>query len=317
MMAERVTQFLFAISLIVANPLLAQQVPIDSGEPEWLRVSDTDIETRPTTSISHEADVGFSYSGEMGVDQGTRDLGDQDAFNSYVNYTAAFPIHESIQARVGFSWDRYSFGAPSATPLPDTLQQTSLNIGFDIELADKWLMRLEAAPGIYSDFEDISLTDVNVPVILGFSYFVNSELQWFFGVSADFRREIPILPGVGVRWQFAEDWTLMFLLPKPQLQYQIHPAVTAYVGADLKGGNYAVSKDFGTDIGQPNLDNEVVEYLEARLGGGVNYKLHPAVTVGVEAGAVMFRQYDFQDDDLTLQSDEPVPYGAISLKATF
>ncbi len=287
-------------------------------EPSWMQVDEEkDTTSKKTAAVGHEASAGISYSGNGNIKQGNRSLGDADSIHNHVNYVATFRVTEKIHGRAGFDWDRHSFGLPDGTPLPNTLQQTSLRLGFDAELSDKWVMRLEASPGIYSDFQDISGKDFNAPVILGFSYFVNSRLQWVFGLSADFRREIPVLPGAGVRWQFADDWTLNFILPNPKLEYQIDPTLSIFIGADLLGGTYAVSEKQGNGIGQPNLNNEIIEYTEARVGGGLEYKFHPAVSLQAEAGAVVYRKFSYENENLNVKADEPVPYGAISVKATF
>jgi len=286
-------------------------------EPAWLQVDESDVQSSPVSRIGHEASAGFSYSTGSRHKQGNRSLGDTDSFNTNLSYTAVIPTTDSIHSRIGFTFDRFDFGGTGGDPIPDTLQQTSLNIGFDVELSDKWIMRIEAAPGIYSDLEDISITDFNVPVIVGFSYIVDANLQWVFGISADFRRDIPVLPGAGVRWQFADDWVLNFIFPKPRLEYSFDPAWTVYVGGEVKGGSYAYGKREGTRIGQPQLDNEIVEFMEARLGGGLEYKINPAVGIHAEGGAVVFRQFNFEDDDLTVHASQPAPYVSIGLKANF
>jgi len=309
----RITKLLsvFALLVTLALPAGAQD------EPAWLQVNEDDLQPRKASKVGHEADASFSYAGDANVKQGNRTLGELDSFHSSVNYVATFPLSETIHGRAGFTWDRHSFGLPGGSLLPNTLQQTSLNLGFDAELGDKWIMRFEVSPGIYSDFQDISAKDFNIPIILGFSYLVDSKLQWVFGLSADFRREIPVLPGVGVRWQFADNWTLNAIFPQPKLEYQIDESLMVYLGADLKGGSYAVEENFGNSIGQPELNNEIVEYMEARAGVGVGYKIHPSVTLNAEAGGVFYRSFDYANEDLTIKSSEPAPYGAISISAQF
>lgn len=286
-------------------------------EPAWLQVDESEVQTRTSTKIGHEASVGFSYSFGSEHKQGNRSLGDTSSYNTHVDYTAIIPATDSIHSRVGFSFDRFGFGGTGSDPIPSVLQETSLNLGFDAELSDQWVMRFEVSPGIYSDLEDISITDFNVPVVLGFSYIVDARLQWVFGISADFRRDIPVLPGAGVRWQFADEWTLNLIFPKPRLEYQFDESFMLYVGGEVKGGTYAYGKKEGTRIGQPNLDNEIIEFMEARVGGGLEYKFNPAVGVHVEGGAVVFRRFTFEDDDLTVHASEPSPYVAVGLKATF
>jgi hypothetical protein len=286
-------------------------------EPAWLQVDEKDVQTRPASGVGHEASTGFSYSGGAKLKQGNRSLGDTDSYNAYLNYTATIPVTDSVHGRLGVAFDRFGFGGQGLDPIPEVLQQTALTVGFDVELSDKWVMRFEAAPGIYSDLEDISFKDFNVPVILGFSYIVDANLQWVFGVSADFRRDFPVMPGAGVRWQFADQWTLNFIFPRPRLEYQIDPSLMLYVGGEVKGGTYAVGEKEGTRVGQPNLNNEIVEYTEARLGGGIEYKVHPAVAIHAEGGAVVYRNFSYEDDDLSIHASEPAPYFSVGVKASF
>src|SRR5215831_6090565 len=51
--------------------------------------------------------------------------------------------------RIGGDWERFSFGFPALTPLPNTLQSTGLVVGLDTQLSDSILVRFEAQPGVY------------------------------------------------------------------------------------------------------------------------------------------------------------------------
>ena len=312
--------FLMVSALLTWNALSADPI---SAQPEWMKTSVKPRKAEPGISSEFEADS--SYVGNSMLKQGSAKKGDMDGeLQNSVNYVASIPAGDGWRLRVGAAYERYDFGLPAASFLPDHFQSTNAVIGADVNLSDKWLMRLELHPGVYSDFRNVRVDDLNIPAIVGFSYLVNSRLQWFLGLGIDPRfgvsmrnfMDSPVFPGVGVRWQFADDWTLMALLPKPEIQYKINEQWEAFAGAELMGGNYRMNDHFGDQVGRQDLNNEMLSYREIRTGLGLRYKFHPAFTAELNGGYVVDREFRFGGRDLTLHTD-PAPYGALQLKANF
>lgn len=330
MKTSRFLSPLLAAVLLFAGAfsLCAQPLESDPSSSEFvtspeLRFDDVDpgdsdpyFEEAVPQTINHEAETHFSFATPSTLSQGNRDIGDMTSSHAQIRYVASIPVSEGIILRSGLNWDRFSFGVPDGAPMPNTLQSLNTIIGADIELSDNWLMRIDLDPGLYSDFYDLSFDDVNMPITLGASYLVDKDLQWFFGVLADPRSEIPVLPGVGFRWQFADEWTLMFLLPKPRIIYSYNEQLSFFAGAEMKSGGYMVAKDFGRRNGNRGLDNDRVAYREITLGGGVSWKFHPAVTLEVQGGYVVDRRFDYEQSDLILDS-EPAAYIQAGLSTAF
>lgn len=218
--------------------------------------------------------------------------------------------------RFGFEWQRLSFGVPDQAAVPGVLQQTSAVLGFDYQIADEWLMRVEVEPGIYSDFRDISWRDFDAPLILGTACLADADLQWFFGLRLDVRSQYPVLPAAGVRWKFADEWTLNFMLPNPRLEYETNERLTFYLGGGIKAGTFAAGESFGSDHGQPKLDGAIVDYLELRLGAGCSWKITRSVTIEAEAGYMPYRDFNFFDRNIEFRSHN-APYGQIAYRARF
>jgi hypothetical protein len=269
-----------------------------------------------TISIAQEITAEYSYVGGARSQRGNIQLGRVSEQTSGIRYILSSGISDGVLLRLGGNWHRYSFGLPNNAPLPNTLQATAAVIGVDVELSDAWLFRAEFEPGIYSDFNDISFDDVNCPATIGASYLVDEGLQWFFGVSIDLRRDWPVIPGVGVRWEITDQWTLMFLLPKPRIEYEIHPSVTLFAGAEVKAGTFKVDRRFGSSHGIANLNNATLDYTEIRTGGGVSWKVLPALTVDLEGGMMLDREFDFHNAGTRIDSDE-APYGQMVVRADF
>jgi hypothetical protein len=220
--------------------------------------------------------------------------------------------------RLGVQTERYSFSFGEMAAIPDDLHSTNLIIGLDTELSDSFLIRVEAQPGFYgTDFDDFGRDTFNVPFIIGGTYIYSSNLQFVFGIGFDALRQTPVLPGGGVRWKFAPQWTLNAVAPTPRLEYEPNSNLLFFAGADVRLSSYRVEKNFGTLRGNPALNHAAVSYEELRLGGGLDWKLSTALKFSVEAGYIPFRNFDFHRTQVRYHQDGGAPYARIGFHAAF
>ena len=226
-------------------------------------------------------------------------------------------LGEGPLLRVGFDWQRFFFALPDRAPLPNTLQSLSAVVGFDMQLFESWLVRIEAQPGFYSGSGDFSARDFNVPVIIGGSYVASADLQWIAGVSVDVNRSIPVFPAVGMRWKFADQWVLNAVLPRPRLQYAWSKELTLYAGADVRAATFRVSRDFGDTHGDSRLNRAVVDLTEIRAGVGASWKVSSWLQADLETGVVAYRDFDFHRADHNYQSKGAAAYGQLVIGAKF
>jgi opacity protein-like surface antigen len=307
----------------MAQPQNAAVNSNSSSEPDWMQV-DTAVQKKESSDITHEIDWSYSYVGGSDIHRGDTSYGNLSENHMDFSYVASIPVQENWQLRVGLMYDRYDFGSLKGSVLPNTLGAAALILGADINLSDQWIMRVEIRPGVYSDFKNVTIDQCNLPLIVGATYLVNADLQWFFGLQFDphFGTGIyhwddsPVMPGVGARWHFADQWTLMAMLPDPELQYDIQKNLQLYVGARMRGGNYRMSNDFGKDSGHSDLGNANLSYREIRVGLGARYTITPGIMLEVEGGSAVTRQFYYSGPDMQFHTD-PAGYGQIQLKAEF
>jgi opacity protein-like surface antigen len=266
--------------------------------------------------ISTEVNADYSFVGSAPMHSGGVHIGSMEEQSSFLHAVISSKLTEGRLLRFGVEWQRYSFSLPASAPLPNTLQSVNLVAGLDMEFGS-WIVRAEAYPGFYSDFHDITSRDFNIPFVIGGTYLVNSELQWVLGLSVDLQRSYPVIPAVGVRWQFAGKWVLNAILPRPRLEYQFNDSTTLFVGGDIKAGTYRVDDKFGSSHGKPALNGAAVDYTEARVGGGASIKATSRVKVDLEAGYMPFREFDFHRADVTLKNDRGAAYGQIIVGCSF
>ena len=272
------------------------------------------------SSFSFEFEVEGTYVGGGDVERGERGnlvIRDFDETQGRIRFVLT-PMTKIGILRLGVQTERYSFGFGGAAAIPDDLHSTNLIIGLDTELSDSFLIRVEAQPGFYgTDFDDFGQDTFNVPFLIGGTYIFNSGFQVVFGIGVDALRSYVVLPGGGIRWKFAPQWTLNAVVPTPRLEYELNSNFLLYSGADIRATSYRVEKNFGTLRGNTALNHASITYEEVRVGAGFDWKLTSAIKLSVEGGVIPYRNFDFHRTQVRYHQDGIVPYGMVALHAAF
>lgn len=256
-----------------------------------------------------------SVAGRSDLAEGTINHGELRHQSFRLEGVHTIPLGQNANYLVGGAWRRFEFSNSSA-PIPDSVDAVTLKLGYSRTLNRQWTLLTEIDPGLYSDMEDISGDDFNAPVGLRAAYAVSRELQWLFGVNVDLRSSNPVIGGVGVRWQFARDWTLNFIVPEPRVEYALLPNLRLSAGASLRGGSFRVAEDFGRRRGRAQLDNQDIDFREITAGIGARWELQPGITVNGTVGWMIDRRFEFDDRNLLLNGDG-APILRLSLIGTF
>jgi hypothetical protein len=276
------------------------------------------VEQESSFSFEFEAEAAYFGSGDVQRgEKGNLRITDFDGGQARVHFIFT-PLTKIGILRLGVATEHYSFGFGGNAAIPDDLHSTSMIIGLDTELSDSFLIRIEAQPGFYgTDFDDFGQDTFNVPAVIGGTYIFNSNLQVVFGIGFDALRQYPVLPGGGVRWKFAPQWTLNAVVPKPRLEYEPSSSFLLYAGADIRSTSYRVDQQFGTIRGDTSLNHAAITYNEARVGAGFDWKLTSAIKFSAEGGFIPFREFDFHRTEVRYHQDGAVPYGMLALHAAF
>jgi hypothetical protein len=273
------------------------------------------VESESPFSFDFQAEQ--TYAGKGDVERGNLSVRNFHESDSRI-YFILTPMTKIGILRLGVQTERYSFGYGDNAPIPRRLHSTALVVGLDTEFSDAFLIRLELNPGYYGvEYDDFGRDTFNVPVILGGTYIVSSNFQIVFGIGIDAFRKYPVLPGGGIRWKFAPQWTLNAVVPTPRLEYEPTSNLLLYAGADIRSNSYRVQKDFGTLRGDPSLNHAAITFQEVRLGAGLDWKLTSAIKLTVEGGVIPFRSFDFHRTEVRYHQDGGAPYGMIGLRAAF
>ena len=267
--------------------------------------------------ITGEFSAEGTYVGEGSVERGGKHVNDFDEIDSDLLLVFT-PRTKFGVLRLGAEWQRYSFGFPEKTALPNTLQHFSTIIGLDMQLSDSIIVRTEAQPGLYdSGLGHLNWDDFNLPFLVGGTYIFSPNVQLVLGVSVDVERKYPVIPAAGIRWKIGPQWLLNAVLPTPRLEYEMNRDLSLYLGATMKEASYRVDEDFGDSHGISRLNNAIVTYSEIRTGAGFDWKISPVVTFTGEVGYQPYRDFDFYRAEVRYHQDGGAPYGTISLHGAF
>ena len=278
----------FLMHIMNARPFLTAAITATACLPALAQMPDT-------RSYAGRMELVRSYSAPSDLNLGTAALGDLESQFTRVGYGGTFNPGADVSWGVGLEYARWDFSRPAGAPLPANLGAVTMPLSARWKIDEHWLAFGELSPGIYSDFVDLRSEDFNAPFIGGVGYSFSRDLQVFFTVSLDGRRDVPVVGGPGVRWRFADAWTLMLSFPRPQIQYRPSENWLIHVGGEITGGAYHLHEQFGTDRGDAALDGQIVNYREIRAGAGFVWGGEKGFNVGVEAGWMVDRRFVFDD----------------------
>lgn len=297
--------WVLAAALTTASTLNAQTAPAAN---RYGATSDSGLRSRYFTEFAHVLPSTLRLGGT--------EFGDVTTSAAQVSYQASLPLNASWSLLGGVELKGTWFDVPGAAPIPEALYETSLRAGALWRLNDFWSFQVLLSPGLYSDFRDIDGGDFNVPG-LGLAFWqITDTLQLIAGAGVNVRRDTPVIPALGARWRFADRWTLQAVYPAPRIEFDATDAVTLFVGAELVRSAYRVAEDFGTRLGNPELNDQDLSYNEWRVGAGARWTISRAFALSVDSGWMGKREFNFDDRDVELES-KGAPYFQISLSGGF
>ena len=284
------------------------------------------VEGESSAAPNETEEKPFAFPGEFTLEQayigggdaarGARDVNDYNEYYSNLGFVYGPRVQYGI-LRLGAQWERYSFGFPNGgQQLPNTLQSVNAVVGFDTRLFDVVLVRFEAHPGLYGT-NHMDGDAFNIPFVLGGTYIYSADLQFIFGIGVNTQGRYPVIPGGGIRWQFAPTWVLDAALPAPRLEYQPNRSVTWFAGANIKGNSFRTDAQFGDSHGDTGLNSAWLSYIEVRAGAGVEWKINSSISFTAEAGYVPWRQFDYFRTEARYHNESGAPYGALMLHGAF
>jgi hypothetical protein len=268
--------------------------------------------------FSYQFSSDAAFIGRGSVDLGSKTVGVFREITSSASFVMSNQLSNAFILRLGVDWDRFAFDTSNRlTPLPASVDALAAVIGSDIQLTSALLVRIEASPGIYGSFNEVSGRDFDVPVRIGASYFQSADLIYTAGLSIDVNANWPVIPAVGVYWKVSDQWVINGVAPRPQIRYILSNKATLFAGADLQTDVFRVDDQFGSSRGNPKLNHALMDFWEVRGGAGFIWNLTDTVKLELEGGTVPYRRFDFYRADFKMTSSSWSPYIRLGFEMSF
>jgi len=247
-----------------------------------------------------EYDAGAAYLSNSRLSLGNTRLGGVESVHTHLVLGLAVRATDDFTFRVAAEYRRNDFDVGPGVPIPSVLANAGFQLTANWALRNNLSLWVNARPGIYSDFRDISFGDVNAPFNTVLAWQADDDLTWLLGLYVDLRAQYPVLGGPGVRWNFAEYWTLNLVMPRPRLEFQAGEDLLLFGGLEWRQVAYRVAENLGTRTGFPALNNAMLTYNEYRIGGGFNYSFARGLNFGLEGGYAIQRRFHYTSQNMQL-----------------
>ena len=307
-------------SLILATAtLLRAGPPSDSSPDASVQVDQKQISVaQPSSRLLQDVSLDYTYVGNADLRTGTGgSLGEQ---TTRFGYRIKAPITEQWALNFGLNYNRLDFGQPAGSPLPYTLETLTASVGATYKISDQWSLFGDVAPRLelLDGWDQIQSGDVQVGGALGATYEANPNLSLRFGAAINpGTTGLPVMPLLGLRWRFADAWALNFGFPRTSIDYQILPNLRlSPIEIGFEGGSFHTDSTYGNSVGMPNLNDRNLNYREVRVGTGAAYDMTKNIQVGLNAGVVVYREFDFSNANYS-PTVAPAPYVQLGAKVGF
>ena len=272
---------------------------------------------RPGLLSSLEA--GWSRSSKEDLSRGPTRVGEVAVQRYSLSVSGRTSLNPETGLLYGLAYATNRLDA-SAAILPDELAELSLNLGLTRQFSPTWIGAAYLRPGFYGDFDDFNGDSFNAPLLATLAYSPSRELTWLFGLNVNAFSDNPVLPILGVRWQFAPDWTFNVGFPRSGFTWKQSDRLSLNAGVSFQGGSFRVGRDpRATPLSLPalpRLADTYLDYREVRAGLSADYELTETLKISLEAGAVTDRKFDWFDRNYRLDGDAGT-YLGLSIRGSF
>ncbi|WP_417378870.1 DUF6268 family outer membrane beta-barrel protein [Gimesia sp.] len=252
--------------------------------------------------ISHkQADAGVTWLPGTGDELGI--------FSINLSETIELPRFEGFSVKPYFGV--HYLDGPIQTDLPARVYDTSVAFRWFKKQNEKWSYELEVAPGVYSDFKNVTSDSLRITG-KGLAYYVHSRSKQFvMGVVYLDREDVSLLPAAGMIMWFSEGSRLELIFPKPKYTYRIEKTEAlerwAYVAGEFGGGSWGIRR------GAAGID-DIATYSDLRLIGGLETKHTGGMISKLEVGFVFNRKLEYKSD---IGNYDISPTGMMRYQLTF
>lgn len=202
----------------------------------------------------------------------------------------------TVDAVLDFSL--FYFPDSARLALPDQLVELSVDAGMTWRYVGGWALQVRAAPGIYSDAEEIDADALAMPVSALLVYSFSPAVSGLLGFEYRASWETEVVPLIEVAWAVSDQLRIEAGFPKSQAVLAVDDVLSMYAAFAWDGVTYARDDDHG--------DLSLEDY---RSTLGMTYGLSGETQFICELGYVFNREVEANDETVSIDSTPYIRFG--------
>jgi hypothetical protein len=264
--------------------------------------------------------VSTLYSGETDLEARGAPVGDVSfsRFSADLELPLA-PLSESTRLSAGLGYSGFHLDLGGGAPLPERLESVEARLTARHRFDDRWSLLGTLSPGIHGADGTFSGDGFSLGGLVLASYQVNPRLTLGGGFVFDTLSEsMPLMPVVGLRWDFAERWDLTLAFPSSGVSWRASEQLTLRATLDLDVGSFHVEDDPAPGLAsKPSLRDTVVDFTALTAGLGADYRLSDSLTLSATLGYNFSRTADYDERGYEVESEDGAPLARLGLTYAF
>jgi hypothetical protein len=268
----------------------------------------------PATFALSDVTATYAFSSEGDIERNGK-IGTAEITHYEFEASFSLPAPDTWMFSTALAWKRDELELTGAVPLPKELEEIGLNFmamkDLSRELGPGWSTMLMLSPSFSSDAGKISGDSFSLFGMATIGKEVSPTFSWNVGLVGMTRGDMKVIPMLGVNWRFAPNWELAVGFPRTGVSYQFSEALRLNAEVSMQGGTYYLTKAPAAGLGHTYLD-----YRETRVGLGAEYQFSPNLSVALDGGMVLDREFDYYDRGLKLDG-KSASFGRCSLRYRF
>lgn len=234
-------------------------------------------------------------------------------FSWTLNQHIALDQHRRLS--LVFDYDRNEIDVPNAAhvPLPERLQSLGASLRYFQPFNQQWM--LSASVGASSSVTETGLLSDGWGARASAMGIYNKSRQFTFVFGLAFNSatsDLRLVPILGCDWRPSEKWSVAIGFPRTGVTYKFNKQVSVNLAVSGAGGAYYVKDDPRPGIAPRTLADSRLQYLDARIGFGCNWKINDTFRISGTIGQVLLRQIKYIDRDYKLRSKGTTPFLSLS-----
>ena len=232
------------------------------------------------------------------------------------------PLSESTTLSADFGYSGFFLDRSGPVALPEKLESLDAGLAARHRFDDRWSALARLSAGVAGSEGTFSSDGFNVGLFALANYQFSETFSAGFGFAYNSLSEsLPVIPVIGVRWDFAPDWRFTLAFPSTRVSWTVSERLTLRVSLDLDTGSFHVKNDprpatIGVG-GRPDLSDSIVDYTAISAGFGASYQLTDSLTLDATLGYNFSRTADFDERNYEIEADGGAPIARLGLTYAF